>query len=265
MKKIFSGFTLKIIGIIFMVIDHINSYLGNFLQLPLWIALLGRFVAPLFVFLMVEGFFYTRSKKKYFLRMFIGGIAMYGINIIHNLLTKSNFDNPFTKQFDIYLLLDGQNIFITLAFLFAFLWILDNLRKKVFSNIQIIGAILGLILLLPCILFSEGGPYELIIALIFYLFRGNLKKITVGISLFSLILLINTLYNYLSFDNIISLYQELTFNNEFMIITVLPFIYLYNGKRGGNGAKWQKNLFYYFYPIHLIIIYLLQDIMAGIL
>jgi hypothetical protein len=265
MKKIFSGFTLKIIGIIFMVIDHINSYLGNFLQLPLWIALLGRFVAPLFVFLMVEGFFYTRSKKKYFLRMFIGGIAMYGINIIHNLLTKSNFDNPFTKQFDIYLLLDGQNIFITLAFLFAFLWILDNLRKKVFSNIQIIGAILGLIFLLPCILFSEGGPYELIIALIFYLFSGNLKKITVGISLFSLILLINTLYNYLSFDNIISLYQELTFNNEFMIITVLPFIYLYNGKRGGNGAKWQKNLFYYFYPIHLIIIYLLQDIMAGIL
>lgn len=45
-----------------------------------------------------------------------------------------------------------------------------------------------------------------------------------------------------------------------MMITVLPFIYLYNGQRGGSGQKWQKNLFYYFYPIHLIIIYILSTI-----
>jgi hypothetical protein len=265
MKKIFSGFTLKIIGIIFMVIDHVATYLGSFLHIPLWVSLLGRFVAPLFVFLMVEGFFYTRSKKKYFMRMFIGGVAMYGINIVHNLLTKSNFNNPVTNQFDIYILLDGQNIFITLAFLFAFIWLLENLRIKVFSKVQAIGAVLVLITLIPCILFSEGGPYELVIALIFYLFRGNMKKITIGISLFSLLLLLNTISGYMNNEGLGTLYQNLTFNNEFMIITVLPFIYLYNGKRGGNGAKWQKNLFYYFYPIHLIIIYLLRDIFAGIL
>lgn len=61
MKKIFSSYDLKIIGIVFMVIDHINIYLGSYLGLPTWIGFLGRFVAPLFVFMMVEGFHYTRS------------------------------------------------------------------------------------------------------------------------------------------------------------------------------------------------------------
>lgn len=37
MKKIFSSYDLKIIGIVFMVIDHINIYLGSYLGLPTWI------------------------------------------------------------------------------------------------------------------------------------------------------------------------------------------------------------------------------------
>lgn len=88
MKKQLTGFDLKIIGIVFMLIDHIYSYLGYYLGLPKWVSLLGRFVAPLFVFLMVEGFFYTRNRKKYFIRLFTAGILMHVINLIHNLLTK---------------------------------------------------------------------------------------------------------------------------------------------------------------------------------
>ena len=63
-RKGLSSFNLKIIAIIFMTIDHINTSLGRFLHLPLWISLLGRFVAPLFVFFLVEGYFYTKNKMK---------------------------------------------------------------------------------------------------------------------------------------------------------------------------------------------------------
>lgn len=49
------------------------------------------------------------------------------------------------------------------------------------------------------------------------------------------------------------IYQTLTFSNEFMMITVLPFIYLYDGTKGYNKYIGQKS-FYYFYPIHLIIL-----------
>lgn len=87
---------MKIIGIIFMVIDHINIYLGNVLHLPLWVSLLGRFVAPLFIFFIIEGFYYTHSRQKYFLRLFVGGVLMYGINLLSNIL-MNNTTNPYTK------------------------------------------------------------------------------------------------------------------------------------------------------------------------
>ncbi len=265
MNKRVSGFELKLIGIMFMLIDHINTYLGSFLGFPLWISLLGRFVAPLFVFMMVEGFSHTKNKKKYFFRMFIGGLLMHAINISHNLLTKTSFNNPYTEKFDIFLLLSGQNIFMTLAFLFLFIWLLDNLKNKNLANSKKGLTIIGIILLLPLILFSEGGLYELVMVLIFYLFRGDFKKISLSVVSFTLLLLIRTLYGYVTIPDIGSLYQTLTFSNEYMMITVLPFIYAYNGQRGGNGARWQKELFYYFYPAHLLIIYFIQDLLSGVI
>ena len=77
------------------------------------------------------------------------------------------------------------------------------------------------------------------------------------------LLLAHTLFNYFTISYIGSLYQVLTFSNKYMMISVLPFIYYYNGERGGMGARWQKELFYYFYPIHLVVIYLLQDFLIG--
>lgn len=265
MNKRLSGFDLKLIAIIFMVIDHVNTYLGDYLGLPLWTSLLGRFVAPLFVFLMIEGFHYTHNRRKYFTRLLMGGILMYGINIAHNLLVKESFTNPYTGEFDLFSLLQGQNIFMTLAFLVLFIWGLDTLLKVKLKGWQYPLLIVGLIAILPLILMSEGGIYEIVLALIFYLFRGNMMKITISVLLFSAVLLGHTLFNYATIEGMGTLYQVLTFSNEYMIATVLPFIYLYNGKRGGNGAKWQKELFYYFYPVHLIIIYLLQDVLLGII
>ncbi|HCT95370.1 TraX family protein [Vagococcus sp.] len=44
-----SGFDLKIIGIIFMVLDHSYDAFVSF-GAPLWMTLLGRTVAPIFYF-----------------------------------------------------------------------------------------------------------------------------------------------------------------------------------------------------------------------
>ncbi|SCB99231.1 TraX family protein [Weissella bombi] len=258
-KSGLSGFALKIIGIIFMVVDHINIYLGDVLNLPLWVSLLGRFVAPLFMFFIIEGFYYTHSRKKYFWRLFIGGILMYGINIVRNVVTFNTL-NPYTKQFDVFYLLQGQNIFMTLALVLLWIWILDTMFVKRLNFSKYFMLIMALIVITPFIIISEGGPYELVMGLIFYLFRGNFKRISIGVTVFSLLLFAHALMSYFGQVEVGTLYQTLTFDDEYMMITVLPFIYLYNGQRGGNGQKWQKNLFYYFYPIHLIIIYFLSAI-----
>ena len=43
------------------------------------------------------------------------------------------------------------------------------------------------------------------------------------------------------------------YNSDWLFITVLPFMYLYNGERGKNN-KFTKYFFYIFYPAHLWII-----------
>ena len=263
-KVVLSSFTLKIIAIIFMVIDHVNSYLGEFLHLPAWTSLLGRFVAPLFVFFLIEGYFYTKNKTKYFSRLFVGGILMYAINISHNLLTKDTFNHPITGEFDVFQLIQGQNIFMTLAFIMLFIWLIDSMRVKQLDLKQKLFCSIAIVLLISFILMSEGGMYEIVVALIFYFFRGNFKRIAISMTIFCGLLLGKTLFTYFTVTGIGTLYQLLTFSNEFMMISVLPFIYLYNGQRGGSNKVWQKELFYYFYPVHLIIIYLLRDYLSGV-
>lgn len=256
MKKGLTHYQLKWIGIIFMVFDHINTNFGTQLHWPLWFSLVARFVAPLFVFMMIEGFYYTHNRKKYASRLLIGGFAMLMINIIHNFLTTASFTNPFTGQFDPFLVIQGNNIFLTLAWLFLLIWSMDSFRNAKQLS-QKIGLMIACLLLIPLILFSEGSIYELVIGLIFYFFRGNLKRISIGIIAFSLILALHA-YSTFSTGDSGTFYQVFTFDNEYMIFTVLPFLYAYNGKLGGKGTRFDKQFFYYFYPAHLIVLYIIQ-------
>lgn len=111
-QKGLSGFQLKIIALVGMLIDHINTYFGAALGLPLWFSWIGRFVAPVFLYLLVEGYRHTRHKKAYFYRLLAGAGLMWGINIVKNVLTQQYY-HPFTGQFDPFLLLNGYNIFQT--------------------------------------------------------------------------------------------------------------------------------------------------------
>ena len=78
-----SGFTLKVIAILSMLIDHtgaavvekailkLPSVTGNADLLAFWtrtdqvMRAIGRIAFPIFCFLLVEGFIYTRDVKKY--------------------------------------------------------------------------------------------------------------------------------------------------------------------------------------------------------
>lgn len=66
-------FTLKMIALVLMVIDHIGYY---FEGTPSWLRWLGRGSYPLFLFCMVWGYQYTRNRKRYLLRLYLMSLFM---------------------------------------------------------------------------------------------------------------------------------------------------------------------------------------------
>ena len=82
--NIFTNTTLKIIAMILMVLDHVYTYIGltTGIKIPIWFGYLGKLSAPIFCYLIVEGFFHTRSRKNYLKRLFSMGVLMIGVDLL---------------------------------------------------------------------------------------------------------------------------------------------------------------------------------------
>ncbi len=78
------GFQLKLLALVIMTIDHIYYFGTTLRTMPEIMTLIGRIAAPIFVFFVGEGFAHTRSRKKYLLRLYIGGVLMYIANMVVN-------------------------------------------------------------------------------------------------------------------------------------------------------------------------------------
>ena len=130
---------------------------------------------------------------------------------------------------------DG-NIFFTLSFGILSLLILNNTKLNKFIKI-----ILVIIIVVSAeMLTLDYGSYGVMIIIIFYLFRKN--NIMTAFSFTA----VNILW--------ISFFQMSA--TQLYSIFVLPLIFLYNGKEG----KKMKLFFYLYYPLHLIVLYLLAEL-----
>lgn len=83
----------------------------------------------------------------------------------------------------------------------------------------------------------DYGIYAILLVLLFYFFEENKSIYTIGMIILSI------LY-YLS---------EAVSLQAYMLLS-LPFLYLYNGKKGKSFKYW----FYVFYPLHMLILAIIQ-------
>lgn len=250
MENGIDSYRLKVTALLFMLLDHLHSHLWFYGVWPTWISLTTRFVSPLFLYLMVEGFFHTRSRKKYLIRLSVAALIMMIGNVIINLFFHNV--SVSTGKYTFFSLTGPNNIFLTLALLFAVIWCLENIKNK---ERRVLNVFLAVIFAFLC-MFTEGGVYMLPIAVIVWYFHGKKIWQCIGIGAFCVILLVHTL---MSFPGNTSLYHYLCFDNEWAMITVIPFILLYNGKRGRN-TTFSKYMFYVFYPVHLWILMIVNFI-----
>lgn len=239
MKRL-DGFQLKIIALVLMLLDHL--YFAFPEVFPTWIHPLSRVVAPIFAYLMVEGFFYTRNRFKYNLRLCGWALFMEAGNRILSMVLVS-------KEVGVH-----NNIFMTLALGLTLLNLIELVKKN--NGFKKIGLIVVTLLLLPLTILVEGGIALIPFILVTYFFRGNMKKTVIGYTVLSLILF---KMDFVWYGNIKETIDMLMFNSDFLLILAVPFILAYNGERGLNN-KFSKYLFYVFYPLHLWGLAILQFI-----
>ena len=142
-------FTLKMIAIISMLIDHIGY--AFFPEVKI-LRIIGRLAFPIFAYVLTEGFVYTRDVKKYMLRL---GVFALISEIPFDLMRRAVLFETST-----------QNIFFTLFLGVVMMYLVSK------TNIVIIQYGIVAFLILVCrFLHTDYSSTGLLIIIIFYIFR----------------------------------------------------------------------------------------------
>lgn len=274
-KKGLTGFQLKYLALILMVVDHIHYFFGFTGEIPEWFSMLGRLSAPLFLFSVVEGFIHTHDRKRYFLRIYAISIGMGVISYILGMfrITRSDGLIPQNAIFSnfVILLIVLQGIVwvkekkylkgilaIFLPIIYSFIGVMILMEVSPISPLSRIVVFLNFTSLVPISYFTEGGDIFLLCGIVLYLTRKNRKVRAVSFAIATLILEIGKIYLMLPG---VTVHQLVIQYYEWMGAFAAIFMLFYNGERGKGSQK----LFYWFYPVHIYVLFGLSCVLYGVL
>ncbi|MCD7757448.1 MAG: conjugal transfer protein TraX [Clostridiales bacterium] len=254
-RKCVNGFTLKLVALITMTIDHTAAVLGcGALYAPMRI--IGRIAFPIYCFLLVEGYFHTHSVRRYTLRLLIAAVVS---DLPFDLAISGVWPNRYY-----------QNVMLTLAIGLVTVWLVDHSRSWVLAlwnrwqkdpagtqegerpalivgqkvlawMLMAVFSVVGIWLADFCCTDYSGGGVLLI--LLFYFFRNKPVDLCIAVLV--------ELTGYFGGVEI------------FGVVAMVPIL-LYNGQRGPNpGGKWGQWFFYAYYPLHLGVLVLVHIVLFG--
>lgn len=222
------AFWLKIIMAALMVLDHI--YYDLFPDTLLWGHIAARVVAPVFCYLMTEGLVYTRNRFRYLRRMLVFALAMLVGNGVLYWMYGRWIQN---------------SIIMELAIGAAMITCIDLARERPGKARWL--CIAAIAALAVASLYFEGSYMIPMMALIFYYLRE--RPLAMWVTFF-MAYSANYLYYYLVLD-----YELMP--AFWVCLSIIPIL-CYSGKRGHSGP-FAKYFFYVFYPLHIWIIFLVEQ------
>ena len=272
--KVLDGFILKILAIVFMTLDHIGVFLHqyeNCQDFATILRILGRLAFPLFIFLLVEGIRHTKSIGKYFLRLGILGLVfLIGQIIFYFAISKdmSGITNPIIDllltALTVYLLKRKDKLSFLAILPVAFTILVLIVQNKEITTLHeitwlpyfirpdysIYGPLLGIGFyysyeLAPKFLRSNEGTKDLV--------GTTFEQTTVNVMCAVVLIILTTALIFVD-RNAIYTYFSMPWQ-IYSLFTFIPILF-YSGKRGYN-AKWFQYGCYIYFPVHLIIIYLI--------
>lgn len=296
MKKFLTSNKLKFIACFSMLFDHIGkiiylffpndtTYLVNYS-----FSIIGRIALPIFLFLIIEGFYHTKDIKKYFLRLGIIGTLVAVGEIVLSLIPQLALTD---------ILFKAGNIFVDLILTLSVFYLFNSSKTntKMLTVLPLLYFVLCLLLqneviyiesdILKGILSGFMSQYSFITPLIIvlfisihYLYRKLLtnkyneqelqtintellfKNVRISSFIFTITIVSLLIYLLTYFiKDATTLNTDLVINTYFIIS--VPFIYFYNGNKGSDNKILQK-AYYLFYPIHLVIIFLITYLVSLI-
>lgn len=256
-----SSTALKLFALLLMFIDHIGEFIPG---IPVWFRWLGRISAPIFFFCMAWGFTHTHNRKKYVMRMYFFSVGMSILTFILN--------NIYRDRAYYYI---TNNIFSTLLLVAIVIWIIETMhtdKKK--GNWLIFGFIAWqfaaffiftfgnsfLKALMPSfdgympllgsitasIVTAEGGFIFIGLGVLIYFYKDTNARLITAYGIFCAVFFALSTVGSYTYESLFN------FNYQWMMFFSLPFMLLYNGKKG----KGLKYFFYIFYPAHIVILFL---------
>lgn len=219
-----SSFVLKIIAAVSMLLDHMGLLLFPGHEI---FRVMGRLAFPIYAFCIAEGFYYTRSRRRYFLLIFALGLAC---QIVY-----------FISDGSLYL-----GVLIAFSVSILLMWALDGLKKALSAKMDVAGAaalfLLGLLSAGALCHFMEVDYGFIGLMLPVLAFVTEKKWLRLGLFSLGLVALCVNLACFGGFDV------------QWWSLATLPLLALYNGRPGKYRMKY---FFYIFYPAHLAILYLI--------
>lgn len=192
MKRL-SAFSLKLIALLAMTIDHTALV---FFPGALWMRFIGRIAMPIFSFLLAESYRKTRNRVRFLRRLLLFALVA---QVPFMLIVQSA----------------RGNVLVTMALAVVCLMCLDGTITGVKSGLLLVGALLASA-------FCDWQVYGILFVIAFYLGNGEFRRQAAYFSgAAGVYLLVSILEGGLG-----SLYPRIG------VFLALPFLALYSGERG---------------------------------
>lgn len=235
-----TSFALHIIAMLFMLCDHLWATVipGND-----WLTCVGRLAFPIFAFMIVEGYFYTRNLRNYVLRLLIFAVIA---EIPFNLMYIGSVIFPF-----------HQNVMWTFLIGIGAIHLNECSRKKgkAWLTVLTAAATIAAGYLLGILTFVDYNGAGVLTLLAFYFFRGRKWWCYAG-QLAALVFINFELLSGMEYE--LSLFGgSFFFPQQGLAVLALIPIWLYKGRQG-HHSKWFRYLCYSFYPAHMLLLYIIR-------
>lgn len=283
-----SAFQIKIIALVIMTLDHIAAFgfeIPVVAQYEGILRSIGRLAAPLFLFLLVQSIRHTRSKPKFLLRLYLAGMCtelfVTAMNVclgeVFNYFTPGNilFTFFYTALYIVLMERAASAVktrdlraLIGAAVLFAVSLLPTLLIETVRHAIYPVGASTRVQFLvsglwnsfLPTFYTMDYGIGFVLLGAAMY-FAGTKNRQCAVFAAFCLLCIAGAVFapSEIYMVQSFGLFQTFFDLSQCRMIFALPVMLLYNGERGRSG-KW---FFYWYYPLHREVIFILAHLLAG--